>query len=341
MSTSVVSPLVCICIPCFNNFETIAQTLQSIVSQNYPNIIIKVFDNASTDKTVSVIEAFIERGVAIELITRPENIGAERNFNDCISNAEGEFCAIFHADDIYHSEIISQEVAFLLRNISCGAVSTHARLIDSDGLDLGSKYLPDEVCTHAEHVFSLETLLELTYRYQNFITCPSVLFRTDVLKNTVATFRSDLFNSSSDLDVWLRIAEAGAMGLINKPLISYRLSSASFTFSRASKRVEDADMFLVLAHYLAHPALSAEQKKMLKGYYDFWLLRDRASTNLNRLILGVQPFQAMPLGQNFKIALTSFFHLRTFALSLGVKILISTPKASVLGSTLKYLRYGR
>ena len=131
------------------------------------------------------------------------------------------------------------------------------------------------------------------------------------------------------------------MGFINKPLVSYRLSTASISFNRVSKRVDDADMFLVLSHYLAHPALSAERKKMLKGYYDFWLLRDRASTNLNRLILGVQPFQAMPIGQNFKIPLSSFFHLRAFALSCAVKIFISIPKASVLGSTLRYLRYGR
>ena len=131
------------------------------------------------------------------------------------------------------------------------------------------------------------------------------------------------------------------MGFINKPLVSYRLSTASISFNRVSKRVDDADMFLVLSHYLAHPALSAERKKRLMGYDDFWLLRDRASTNLNRLILGVQPFQAMPIGQNFKIPLSSFFHLRAFALSCAVKIFISIPKASVLGSTLRYLRYGR
>lgn len=335
------SPLVCICIPCFNNAGTIADTLQSIVSQTYTNLIIKVFDNASTDGTVGVIEGFIQRGVAIQIVTRPENIGAERNFNDCISSAEGEYCAIFHADDIYHPDIVSQEVAFLQRNVSCGAVSTHARLIDAASVDLGIKYLPGEVDASTERTFSLEELLALTFKYQNFITCPSVLFRTGVLKQTVATFRSDLFKSSSDLDVWLRIAETGTMGFINNPLINYRLSSASFTFSRASKRIDDADMFLVLLHYLDHPAISPTQKVVLKRYYDFWLARDRASTNLNRLILGVQPFQAMSIGQNFKIALSSFFHLRAFVLSLCVKILISIPKASVLGSTLKYLRYGR
>ena len=36
-------PLVCICIPNYNNEKTISETLDSLVNQTYKNIIIKIF----------------------------------------------------------------------------------------------------------------------------------------------------------------------------------------------------------------------------------------------------------------------------------------------------------
>lgn len=338
---SIEQPLVCICIPCFNNEDTIFHTLESIVNQTYPNMVIKVFDNASTDATVAVVQGFIECGAPIQLVRRAVNIGGEGNFNECIKNVEGAYAAIFHADDIYHPEIVAAEVDFLQRISGCVAVSTHACFIDGEGTYLGEKFLPPEVTAVSEKAFSKLELLAMVYKYGNFITCPSVLFRAEVLRDGIQRFRSELFDSSSDLDVWIRVAEMGGMGLINKNLISYRLSLASFSHSRASKRTADADMFLVLDHYLHDPQLTAADKHLFSRQRDFLLTRDRASTNVNRLILGVAPFQVMPILHNFRISLTSFFHFKAFVLSLAVKILIAVPLVGFLGSTLKYLRYGR
>lgn len=338
---SIERPLVCICIPCFNNENTIFHTLESLVNQTYPNMVIKVFDNASTDATVAVVQEFIERGVSIQLVRRAVNIGGEGNFNECIKNVEGTYAAIFHADDIYHPEIVAAEVDFLQRTSSCGAVSAHACFIDAEGAGLGDKFLPPEVAAVSEKAFSKIELLNLVYKYGNFITCPSVLFRTEVLRGGIRRFRSELFDSSSDLDVWIRVAEMGGMGIINKTLISYRLSEASFSYSRAAKRTEDADMFLVLDHYLHDPQLTAADRHLFSRQRDFLLARDRASTNVNRLILGVTQFQAMPIWHNFRFSLTSFFHFKAFVLSLAVKILIAVPLVGFLGSTLRYLRYDR
>lgn len=54
-------PLVCICIPNYNNEKTIAETLDSLLNQTYKNIIIKVFDNASIDKSRQIIEMYASR----------------------------------------------------------------------------------------------------------------------------------------------------------------------------------------------------------------------------------------------------------------------------------------
>nr|WP_171902710.1 glycosyltransferase [Pseudomonas sp. ENNP23] len=334
-------PLVCICIPCFNNERTIGFTLESILGQTYKEFIIKVFDNASTDATVSIVKEFIRRGVNIQLTERAVNIGGEGNFNECIKAAEGDYTAIFHADDVYDSDIVAIEVSFLQKNLSCSAVSTHARLIDGNGVELDKKFLPEELRLSAHKVLSREEFRRLVYKYGNFITCPSVLFRTASLKEEVVTFRNEHFASSSDLDVWLRLASRGGMGFIRRELMSYRVSAASFSYNRISRRVADADMFLVLNYHLNDPGISSSLRAELAHYRDFLLLRDRASTNINRLILEVSPYQSMPVWRSAHLALSSSFHFKAFLLSLAVKLFISIPVTRSLGATIKRWRYGR
>ena len=49
--------LVCICIPTYNSEKTIKNTVLSILDQSYKNIIVKIVDNASNDKTLNLISS--------------------------------------------------------------------------------------------------------------------------------------------------------------------------------------------------------------------------------------------------------------------------------------------
>lgn len=316
-------PKVCICIPCYNNELTIEHTLRSIFAQDYDNLVIKVFDNASQDGTVSIVESLMgER--AIELHRRDVNIGGEANFNDCIKHAEGEFCAIFHADDVYEPNIISMQVDFLSRHPQCNAVSTHARYIDERGSLLAKqRELPPEFCQSAEREFSKKDLVELLYKYGNLIVCPSVLFRTATLKNDIQCFIGERFRTSSDLDIWLRLLDLGTFGFINRPLVNYRMSVASYSYNLSKVRVQDSDMFLVLDYHLA--TFTAKERVKLERYKQFVLMRDRAATNFNRLLLDVRPYQPMNIVANSPLALQSRFHFKCFVLSLAVQIIIHLP----------------
>jgi len=335
-------PLVCICIPCYNNQDTIHDTLNSIVRQDYDNLKIKVFDNASTDRSREIVYSFIDQGHPIELYTREKNVSGEENFNTCIAEAEGDFCAIFHSDDVYEPEIISNQVAFLTDRLNCQAVSVHARVIDGSGQYTGDRMIPKELQNNVskEIELSREELIELSFKYGNFITCPSVLFRTDILKNYIKEFKGSRFKSSADLNVWLRVTEKGNFGFINRPLINYRLSSSSFSFNLARARTHDHDLFLVLDDFLNQQQRWDATHAKLQKYRNFLLMKDRANTNINRLILGQKTFQTMELGQNFSMAMTSRFHCKYFMIALVTKIIISLPFKQNLSSLMKWVKFG-
>ena len=332
-------PEVCICIPCYNNEETISATLQSVIDQDYPNITIKVFDNASTDTSRKIVRKFFDQGRKITLYVRDKTVSGEDNFNTCIENAEGIYSGIFHSDDIYTESIVSEQVRFLQTHLNCGAVSTHAVVINENNEVIRERFVPYEIRKLSSIEMTKDDLLELSFKYGNFITCPSVLFRTDILTKKINNFRGDLFKTSADLDVWLRVAEFSTFGFINKPLIRYRSSLASFSFNLSRVRTNDHDLFLVLNYYLASMDAGNTAYKRLLSKKNFLLMKDRAKTNINRILLEKGDFNEMKVFSNLKFMFTSRFHFKYLWISFILKILISTPFILNFSSLAKKIRF--
>lgn len=242
-------PLVCICIPNYNNEKTISETLDSLVNQTYENIMIKIFDNASTDGSMKILEGYENQYPNITVFQNATNIGGEANFTKCIKGLEGEFGAIYHADDLYDVKMVETQVNYLLQN-NISAVFVRANLIDDDSNAIGEQFFPDELKSKKFHQFNFEQLFKLILKYDNFLITPSVMAKTDIYKNKIKSWNGDVFKTSADLDVWLRFSEIEDIGIVTDKLISYRMSTASFSYRTKFKRVEARDMFLVINYYL-------------------------------------------------------------------------------------------
>ena len=240
-------PLVCICIPTYNAAATIKETLESILAQIYSNIVIHVSDNASSDETIRIIESIPDHRVNIHRYT--ENVGGEGNFNRCIQLAEGKYTAIFHADDIYEPNMVAKQVAFLEAHPEAGALFTEASLINEFGNRIGDIRLPEGIVSQ-RNLYDFTTMFKAILRHSNFFICPSVMVPTEVYQQEIKSWRGEMFKSSADLDVWLRILQRHLVGYLKEPLMRYRISSNQWS---ASVRVgtERADFFLVTDYYLA------------------------------------------------------------------------------------------
>ncbi len=101
-----------ICIPCYNAEKYIRQTLESVLSQNYPNMEIIVVDNCSTDKTEQIVRGY--EGKGIRFYKNSENIGLNGNHNRCMDLATGDYINLLSADDYYVSEDVISRIADLI-----------------------------------------------------------------------------------------------------------------------------------------------------------------------------------------------------------------------------------
>lgn len=270
--------MVCICVPTYNAAATVRETLESILGQTYPNLVVHVSDNASTDDTLKIVGSIADPRVFTH--TQETNIGAEGNFTKCIQLATGKYTAIFHADDIYEPDMVAKQVAFLESNPDIGAVFTAASTIDEQGVQSGSIGRVPGRRNESVSRFGFRELLQTMLLHHNFLVCPSVMVRTEIYRDEIREWGNSLFRSSSDVDTWLRLARKQPIAVLGEPLMRYRISSAQFS-DRLRNRTERTDFFLVMDDYLSRPEVRAFISKNDLRHYGWLERHERVARALN------------------------------------------------------------
>ena len=98
----------------FNDFENIAKTMDSVLTQDYSNIEYIVIDGGSIDGTVDTIKAY-EAKLAVFLSERDE--GIYDAMNKGIARASGEFIIFMNCGDVFaNDEVVSSAMSFVNPN---------------------------------------------------------------------------------------------------------------------------------------------------------------------------------------------------------------------------------
>lgn len=335
--------LVCICIPNYNNEKTISATLDSLVNQTYKNIIIKIFDNASTDNSVKILREYEVKYSHIQVFQNEKNIGGEANFTKCIENMEGEFGAIYHADDEYMIQMVEEQVNVLQNNQNLVGVSTNAYKIDLNSNILGNLYkLPKEMLQSELYIFNSQIeLLKTTINYGNLIVCPSVMGRIKVYKENIKKWNSKEYKTSADLDVWLRFCEFGEFGYIIKPLMKYRVSTVSYSYNLSRVRTHRHDFFLVVDEYMNRYNMKKDiNYKNYLERYKLLSFKDSLNIEINKII---QNRESRFLNILKYISLRELFafnrNLKTLVLYLIYSIFYLLPKNNFMRKILYKIRF--
>ena len=93
-------PLITIGITSYNSENTIARAIESALNQSWSNAEIIINDDASNDKTVSVLEDYEKKYDNIELILNFNNTGVASSRNKILNKAKGKYVAFFDDDDV-------------------------------------------------------------------------------------------------------------------------------------------------------------------------------------------------------------------------------------------------
>ena len=111
-------PLVSVIMPCYNTARYIADAIESVLDQDYPNLELIVVDDGSTDSTRDVIAGY---GSRLRLLEQ-QNQGAAVARNRGLSEARGDVIAFLDSDDLWLPGKLSAQVDYLEAHPDIGAV---------------------------------------------------------------------------------------------------------------------------------------------------------------------------------------------------------------------------
>lgn len=183
------SVLVSVVVPNYNHIKYLRQRLKSIAEQTYRNLEIILLDDASSDNSLSVLEAFVESESRVKtLIKNTQNSGgAFGQWMKGVEQVTGKYLWIAETDDFSDLRFVETLVNKLEQNEKAAVAYCHSNWIDSEGCLLGlmdihapyfkKNYWQSDFCLDGDEVN--RNLMP----YRNVIrNASSALFRTSEFK---------------------------------------------------------------------------------------------------------------------------------------------------------------
>ncbi len=127
-------PLISIVMACYQGEKYVEEQIHSHLNQDYPHLEFVYLDDASTDRTWSILQEMALKDARIKIFQNEKNLGYVGSFEKAIQLAQGEWIALSDQDDIWETNKIAQMTAFLTQNPSVNVVFSDALLINENGI---------------------------------------------------------------------------------------------------------------------------------------------------------------------------------------------------------------
>lgn len=220
-------PLVSVITPVYNGEAFLADSIQSILDQTYPNFELIIINDASTDSSLQIIRSFAEKDPRILVVENQKNLNVSISSNIGLDLARGEYVARMDQDDISLPCRLEKQVNFLQSNPQIGLVSGKALTIDSTG-----KEIPNNYSNIIEPGF-IKWLLNFTCP----INHPASMGRKELILK--AGKYDPLINCAEDYDLWQRLSRITLLSNLRDILIKKRVHSKSIGSNQSKKMMND------------------------------------------------------------------------------------------------------
>jgi glycosyltransferase involved in cell wall biosynthesis len=229
------APLVSVVTPSYNQGRFIRATIESVLSQDYPNIEYIVMDGGSTDETASIVQEYGSRVVFISKRDRGQSHAINKGFR----LAKGSVLAWLNSDDVFLPGAVGTAVQALNCNPDAGLVYGDGYLIDAAG----------NVTERFPH--TREPDLWRLVHLSDYILQQSVFFRREVLDDVGYVDESLFFGM--DWDLLIRIALKYRLAYVPAYLGCLREYPETKSSSGGVKRVRELHAMLRKHTALALP----------------------------------------------------------------------------------------
>jgi glycosyltransferase involved in cell wall biosynthesis len=244
-------PLVSIVTPSLNMAGFLPQTIESVLSQDYPEIEYVVMDGGSTDGTIEILKRYGDR---LRYVSEPDG-GAADAINRGFQACRGSILAWLNADDTYTPGAVSAAVRKFVDTSEAEIVYGEACWTDPEARVIGP---------YPVRVFDRERLL-----HECYICQPACFFRRSAFER-VGGLNANL-QIVFDYDLWIRLSEHHHFFQLDRQLANSRMHTASKTLgSRKQMYQESFQIFKRHSGYIPFRWIHGYCCYMLDGRDQFY-----------------------------------------------------------------------
>lgn len=213
-------PAVSILIPCYNEERYLAETLESVFSQEYQDFEVIACDDASTDGTKRVLKKYEQK---MRIISNERNMGVSFTRNRLLEESRGEFVHFQDADDLLSAKFLTYMLPWL-RDEGFNIVVCQVDNFYNDNIADIRDGFPVRPAFTGEPAF--QHVVDIAGHAINS------LYRKRVLVE-IGGFDESL-NCAEDFDLHIRLGETGErFAVIGQSLAYHRIRDVPRTFTNS------------------------------------------------------------------------------------------------------------
>ena len=205
------NPKVSILMAAYNTEDYIAEAIESILNQTYPDFELIIIDDNSTDNTKKIINKYKKEDFRIRYSENMYRKGVAGAINTGLDLAKGKYITRMDSDDISVPKRLERQVSFLENNDKYDICS--ANLSAFGARTTGGIYREQEAP------------YKWLFLWQNPIPNAPTMYRSSVIREN--NLRLNNYIVASDYDFFCRMVLHGKVHFIEEVLYKYRIHSES------------------------------------------------------------------------------------------------------------------
>lgn len=219
-------PKISIVTPSFNQGQFIEQTIQSVLSQNYPNLEYIVMDGGSTDNTVEILKRYEGK---LKWFSEKDK-GQSDAINKGLKMATGDIVTWLNSDDYYLPGTLQKVGSYFEEHQEVQWITGDYKIVDENGGEI-------QPFVRAYKNFLRSLPFRNALYVANYINQPSTFWKRTLLKEI--GFVNENYHLCMDYDLWLRIYKMHQLYTIPSPLSAFRIHSTSKGKSQYQKQFNE------------------------------------------------------------------------------------------------------
>lgn len=228
-------PFLTVCITSYNGARYLRDCLDSLLNQTFQDFDVVIHDDQSSDSTLEILREYSNRDKRFNIYHNRENLGCIKNYNNCVSLAQGTWIKFLNHDDFLAPQCLEKMVQATAQNvpiICCRRDFKFEEGVSAEMKATVTRYqhvhdiFPDKFSITAREM----SCAAVEHPSNNFIGEPTVIM---LRREAFPRFGvlNPLLPQIADLEYWLRVSTNTGLVYVPETLAYFRIHNTSMTAS--------------------------------------------------------------------------------------------------------------